>query len=155
MSRLSVCAPLLVLFLCIPFCYAGDQPDGAAIYKATEASVFLIYRNNAQGEPVAQGSGFLVGPRQIITNAHVVAGGTPVIALGPVRIPAKVLRISEHDDLALLSVEVDLTSKPLVVSTEKIGPGERAFAIGNPEGLEKTLSEGIVSGLRERETELS
>jgi tetratricopeptide (TPR) repeat protein len=137
-SLVSVASPIV-----------SAQSEGGAIYRATESSVFLIYRNDANGQPSALGSGFLIGPRLIITNAHVVAGGTPVITVGPVRIPAKVIKTDELNDLALLGVDVDLTSKPLSVTTEKTETGDRAFVIGNPEGLEKTLSEGIVSSLRD------
>jgi hypothetical protein len=70
--------------------------------------------------------------------------------VGPVRIPLKILRTDEKNDLALLSVDVDLTSKPLPLASAAVSPGEQVFAIGNPEGLEKTISQGIVSGLRKR-----
>ena len=43
---------------------------------------------------------------------------------------------------------MDLTSKPLRVSGDKAETGDPVFVIGNPEGLEKTLSQGIVSGVR-------
>ncbi len=66
------------------------------------------------------------------------------------RIPLKVLRTDTKNDLAVLSVDADLTSKPLKLSSEAVSPGEQVFAIGNPEGLEKTISQGIVSGLRNR-----
>jgi tetratricopeptide (TPR) repeat protein len=55
------------------------------------------------------------------------------------------------NDLATLSVDVDLTSKPLPLATGTISTGEQIFAIGNPEGFEKTISQGIVSGLRIRD----
>jgi tetratricopeptide (TPR) repeat protein len=137
----------LGVFFSIPF--ARSQSDAKSIYQSAEPSVFLIYINDSAGSPVALGTGFLVGPRRIVTNAHVVRDGSPVIAVGPVRIPAKVERIDETNDLALLSVDVDLTSKPLVLSAAKPETGDHIFVIGNPEGLEKTLSEGIVSNVRE------
>ena len=128
---------------------AVAQSDASALYQASEQSIFLIYLNDASGKPTAFGSGFVVGLHEIITNAHVVAGGKPVIAVGPVRIPATVVKIDEKIDLALLRVTVDLTSKPLVTSSKTVETGARVFVIGNPEGLEKTLSEGLVSGLRD------
>lgn len=146
----KLCLGFICSFLLSVACpIVSAQSEGGVIYRAAESSVFLIYLNDANGQPTALGSGFLIGPRLIITNAHVVAGGTPVIAVGPVRIPAKIIKTDERNDLALLGVDVDLTSKPLSVSTEKTETGDRAFVIGNPEGLEKTLSEGIVSSLRD------
>jgi putative serine protease PepD len=84
----------------------------------------------------------------LITNAQVIEGGNPVLAVDPVRIPLKIVRTDLSNDLALLSVDVDLTSKPLPLASGKVSPGEQVFAVGNPEGLEKTISQGIVSGLR-------
>lgn len=144
--------------LCLVFAFTSmfvhnvvAQSDASAIYRKAEASVFLIYLNNRNGEPSALGSGFLVGPHLVITNAHVVAEGTPVLAVGPVRIPAKIVKTDERNDLSLLSVDVDLTSTPLAVSNEKLTIGDKVFVIGNPEGLDKTLSEGLISSFREVE----
>ncbi|HUV68847.1 MAG TPA: trypsin-like peptidase domain-containing protein [Terracidiphilus sp.] len=124
---------------------------GKQIYSSSQESVFLVYLNDSTGTPTALGSAFLVRPRILITNAHVVDSGTPVLAVGPVRIPLKVLRIDKVHDLAEMSVDVDLTSKPLSLSTEHVIPGEQIFAIGNPEGLEKSISQGIISGLRKKD----
>ena len=114
--------------------------------------MFLVYLNDATGTPTALGSAFLVKPRILITNAHVVDSGAPVLAVGPVRIPLKVLRTDKVHDLAEMSVDVDLTSRPLSLSAEQVIPGEQIFAIGNPEGLEKSISQGIVSGLHKTES---
>ena len=127
---------------------AGDEAK--RIYNSSQDSVFLVYLNDSSGAPSALGSAFLVAPRLLVTNAHVADAGSPVLAVGPVRIPLKILRTDEKNDLALLSVDVDLTSKPLPLASAAVSPGEQVFAIGNPEGLEKTISQGIVSGLRKR-----
>ena len=126
------------------------QSDDVAknVYSSSQNSVFLVYVNGSSGAPKALGSAFLVAPRTLITNAHVVEGGNPVLAVDPVRIPLRIVRTDSSNDLALLSVDVDLTSKPLPLAADKVSPGEQVFAIGNPEGLEKTISQGIVSGLR-------
>ena len=84
----------------------------------------------------------------LATNAHVIEGGSPMLAVGALRIPLRALKIDQQHDLAILSVEADLTSKPLTLATRPTSPGDEVFAIGNPEGLENTISEGIVSGVR-------
>jgi S1-C subfamily serine protease len=149
-TNISIVALIAVMACSAPH-GAFAQADAKSIYQAAEPSVYIIYVNNSQGDAIALGSGFLIGPRRIITNAHVVRDGSPVIAIGPVRIPAKVERTDELNDLALLSVDVDLTSKPLHLSGDKAETGDPAFVIGNPEGLEKTLSQGIVSGIRKQD----
>jgi TPR repeat protein len=128
---------------------AGDVAK--QVYRSSQGSVFLVYVNDSSGTPSALGSAFLVAPRILVTNAHVVEAGTPVLAVGSLRFPLKILRIDQKDDLAILGADRDLTSKPLPLAPGTVSPGEQIFAIGNPEGLEKTISQGIVSGLRKRE----
>ncbi len=138
----------LALAEAFAFGQAGDEAK--KIYSASQDSVFLVYLNDSSGTPSALGSAFLVAPRLLVTNAHVAYAGSPVLAVGPVRLPLKILRTDEKNDLALLSVDVDLTSRPLPLASAAVSPGEQVFAIGNPEGLEKTISQGIISGLRKR-----
>lgn len=140
----------VVTILSCTLLQAQSTEIGKQVYSSSEESVFLIYLNDASGTPTALGSGFLVGKRTLITNAHVVEAGEPVLAVGPVRIPLKVVAIDRDDDLAELSVSVDLTSMPLSLAADSVKPGEQIFTLGNPEGLEKTISEGIVSGIRNR-----
>jgi S1-C subfamily serine protease len=131
---------------------SGQTADTAKqVYDSSQSSVFLIYLNDSSGSPAALGSGFLVGSRTLATNAHVASAGSPVLSIGPVRIPLRVLRVDEENDLALLTLDADLSSKPLLLSASAVSPGEQIFAIGNPEGLEKTISQGIVSGLRKKD----
>jgi S1-C subfamily serine protease len=140
--------PTAALLIAASFASGQSAETAKDVYNASEESVFLIFLNDSSGSPNALGSAFLVAPRVLITNAHVVDAGSPVLAVGPVRIPLKVLRTDEKNDLATLAVDVDLTSKPLPLATEPAAPGETVFAIGNPEGLERTISQGIVSGVR-------
>ncbi|MFP5235380.1 MAG: trypsin-like peptidase domain-containing protein [Acidobacteriota bacterium] len=121
---------------------------GKQVYSAAANSVFLVYLNDSSGNPTALGTAFLVKPRLLVTNAHVAEAGSPVLAVGPVRVPLKIVRLDRENDLAVMSVDVDLTSKPLPLAPSAPKPGEEIFAIGNPEGLEKTISQGIVSGVR-------
>ena len=140
------------LFGCSPP-LSAEGSAGTQVYAKTHGAVFLIYLTDAKGKSVALGSGFLVAPRTIATNAHVANAGRPVIAVGDIRIPAKVIRVDTEHDLALLSVDVDITSDPLVLSSAKVEVGEEVYAIGNPEGLENTFSQGIVSADRTSEKE--
>lgn len=139
-----------IIYLAISTAVGQAVDIAKQIYDSSQDSVFLVYLNDSSGKPSALGSAFLVAPRLLITNAHVANAGNPVLAVGPVRIPLKIVRTDEKNDLAILSVDVDLTSKPLILASGSVTPGEQVFAIGNPEGLEKTISQGIVSGLRKK-----
>jgi tetratricopeptide (TPR) repeat protein len=127
---------------------AQDTELAKKIYGQSQESVYLIYVNGSDGKAVALGTGFQISAGHLLTNAHVIEGGNPVVAVGPVRIPAKVERVDATADLALLKLDVELTSRVLELSTSKALPGEMVFAIGNPEGLENTISQGLVSGVR-------
>ena len=118
------------------------------IYAAAKDSVFLVYLNDSSGSPTALGTAFVIAPHLLATNAHVVNAGTPVLAVGPVRLPLKVVHVDEKNDLAVMAVGIDLVSKPLPLASLAPSPGDQIFAIGNPEGLENTISQGIVSGVR-------
>lgn len=141
----------LVALLALSSFRSDAQTEDVAqhVYRISQDSIFLVYLNDSTGSPTALGTAFLVAPRLLITNAHVANAGSPVLAVGPVRIPLTVVRTDEQNDLAILSVGVDLTSKPLPLAKEEPSPGQQVFAIGNPEGLEKTISQGIVAGLRQ------
>lgn len=118
------------------------------IYTSASDSVVLIYTEK-DGKPLGQGSGFVVTGGKVLTNAHVVSAGTPFLMTGPAKVPLKVERIDTRNDLALLSPAVELVAAPLSIQSKDPVPGETVFAIGNPEGLEKTISQGIVSATRD------
>jgi hypothetical protein len=99
------------------------------------------------------GSGFVVGEDgRVATNFHVIRGAseaTVVLGNGKEYEAVEVLAVDEEQDLAILRVEARKL-KPLPLGdSAKIKPGERVVAIGHPLGLGATVSDGLVSGLRE------
>jgi hypothetical protein len=102
---------------------------------------------------VSQGSGFFVSSNTIVTNYHVIRGATRIYAK---RIGSETLlpveRVVSEDpkrDLALLAVRgVDAPALRLGAYSS-LTIGQDIFVIGNPEGLEGTLSTGIISGFRQ------
>lgn len=128
----------------------GQQSDAASkIYAESARSVFLIAVKSSEGEVVSQGTGFLVAGGKIVTNNHVVRGGKVFIDLGSLRLPATVERADEFNDLAILKVGAEVSAKPLVLAGAIPSPGTNVHAIGNPVGLQKSISSGVVSGVRE------
>jgi tetratricopeptide (TPR) repeat protein len=126
----------------------AQQPDAAKIYSQSSKSVLLIFVKSADSKVVAQGTGFLVEGGKIITNNHVVRGGTALIDLGGVRIPAALEASDDLNDIAVLTVAAEISAEPLVLADKIPPPGTSVFAIGNPRGLEKTISSGVLSGVR-------
>jgi len=135
----------------VTFAAQAQEDVGQKLYKKNSSSVFLLFARSASGEFVGQGSGFLVAGEKIVTNAHVANAGKIYIVLGGAKIPAKVELIDKLNDIAVLSTNVELTSSALRLSRRKATPGETVYTISNPEGLEKSITQGLVSAVREIE----
>lgn len=121
----------------------------------SHAETALIVRQHAVG------SGVIVDPDgYIMTNAHVVEGAQriqvalPIPADAGVQVPigkrrildAKLLGQHKETDLALLKIdETDLPTLPL--NTQRPRVGQLVFAIGSPEGLQNSLTMGVVSAV--------
>jgi S1-C subfamily serine protease len=119
------------------------------IYRRAIASVVLI-RTGA-----GEGSGFVLDDRgRIVTNAHVVGGSKRVrVQFGEntPTIPGRVVGRDRSSDLALVRVlprRVRGGLRPLALAdSARVRVGDLAVAIGNPFGLERTLTAGVVSAL--------
>jgi S1-C subfamily serine protease len=136
-----------------------ERPSPVAPAKLTTAqiadratpSVVIVENFNEDGEKAGQGSGFVFSPDGVvITNYHVIRGARSLM----VRVPSKgtvrvdsVLGYSIEHDVAAIQVSGSLP--PLEAEhLEQVKVGDRVVAIGAPLGLESTVSEGIVSALR-------
>jgi Do/DeqQ family serine protease len=94
------------------------------------------------------GSGFIINNNgQIMTNAHVVAGATKVtVTLKDGRtIEGKVKGIDRVTDVAVIEVAQKNLPSIQIGNSDRIKPGEWAIAIGNPLGLDNTVTAGIIS----------
>jgi tetratricopeptide (TPR) repeat protein len=119
------------------------------LFKKLAPSVFVVEALDSNGDVEAFGSGVSIAPGQIVTNTHVVEEGTLLrVSQGDLQWVARVTHLSPSHDLCLLTVE-ELKAPPVPVrKSSTLEVGERVYAIGAPLGLELTLSEGIISGLR-------
>ena len=124
------------------------QTRAAAIYAAASPAVVSVRTTGGAG------TGFLIDEDgKIVTNAHVVDGSKRVtVRFGEDQsVPADVLGTDPSSDLAVLSVDPkDLPgqAKPLRFADSRgVRVGDVAIAIGNPFGLDRTATEGIVSGI--------
>jgi len=116
------------------------------------ASVVSIAIKTPSGRPLALGSGFVIERGIVVTNFHVIRGG----GSGSVRLvgdpewhPIEGTVGADTDlDLALLSVP-SLQASPLPIGdNENLAIGDEIFVVSNPQDLEGTFSQGIVSGKR-------
>ncbi|WP_205697778.1 S1C family serine protease [Conexibacter sp. SYSU D00693] len=118
-------------------------------------SPFDLYPS--QQRSTSTGTGFVINRRgEILTNAHVVEG-TKTVAVqfaDKHTVKAKVVGQDTSTDLALLRVDpegLDLRPLPLG-SSRDVQVGDPTIAIGNPFGLDRTLTTGVVSALQRRIT---
>ncbi len=123
--------------------------DASLIYKNTVNSTVTILTDEG-----SQGSGFFVAPNIIATNYHVVEGATNASCiLNNSDIEYKIdgyVGIDKSVDLILLKVST--LNKPAIkfaVTTASIG--QKVYVIGSPQGLPATISDGIISGMRDFE----
>lgn len=95
------------------------------------------------------GSGFFVKPNQIITNFHVVDGAKRITIknFNGEKSSAKILKIDTRRDLALL--ETNFRGNAVKFFTSEIYPGLEVEAIGHPNGLNYSLTKGVVSNIRD------
>lgn len=127
-----------------------DERVVAGIYERTAPAVVAI--SNVGEQRQGLGSGIIVRADGIVlTNYHVVRGARRLdVALSDrARYTAQTLGIDPPNDLAvlrLMDAPAGLPVIPLGDST-KLRPGMLAVAIGNPSGLERSVSVGVISGL--------
>jgi putative serine protease PepD len=122
------------------------------IYQRDSAGVVSIKAVTPNGED--SGTGIVLNEQGLIlTNDHVIAGATSLTvnaggATSTTR-PAAVVGEEANSDLALIHVDPSgLGLEPLkLVSSSSVQVGNSVYAIGNPYGLEETLTRGIVSAL--------
>jgi len=131
---------------------ASTALTATQIYQRDSAGVVAIRAVTAGGED--SGTGIVLdGHGLILTNDHVVAGATSIVA-GPgassnVTRTATLVGEEANQDLALIRIDPSgLNLKPLsLVSSSSVQVGDSVYAIGNPYGLDETLTRGIVSAL--------
>ncbi len=95
------------------------------------------------------GSGFIIDSKGLIlTNAHVVAGSTKVtVTLKDGRtIQGKVKGIDRVTDVAVIEIAEKNLPSVSIGNSDALKPGEWAIAIGNPLGLDNSVTAGIISG---------
>jgi S1-C subfamily serine protease len=133
--------------------YKRDGPGVVFIRAEVSQQTDSPFGQPEQQQGIATGSGFVIdGEGRILTNAHVVEGARKVEVSfsNDKTVDARVLGSDSSTDVALLKVNPDSTDlKPLKLGdSSKIQVGDSVVAIGNPFGLDRTVTTGIVSALQ-------
>jgi len=152
--RFSPLLQLTLILLLAPAAFAAEE-NLPTLVKRVKPSVVAIATYDANGEALMTGSGFFLRPGQVVTNLHVVRGATraeikTLDGKGKVFQVNGTLAVDEEGDLALLSVDMPLErAKTIELAHDLPDEGESIFVIGNPLKLEGSVSDGIVSAVRE------
>lgn len=118
------------------------------LFARTSASVVRINAQTGQGG--LSGSGVVLGPGTVITNCHVARSGARLRVLqGAQSFDASVELADESHDLCRLSVPGLDAPGAVLGRAGNLRVGQKVYAIGSPRGLDLTLSDGLVSSLRQ------
>ena len=121
------------------------------IFEKVSGRIVRVMVANSAGAQKWQGSGVAIGKDSVITNFHVIAvTALPAVQIvaGEKKYPAQLVYADPDRDLCQLSVP-GLAQPPIEIgSIKQVKVGSPTFAIGCPQGLDLTLSQGIVSSLR-------
>lgn len=130
--------------------YQDHLPE---LVRRIKPSAVAIETFDSQGKALARGSGFFVDTDRVVTNRHVIENAYRVevhSSNGSVYQVKGVLAVDAEGDIALLKVDAG-TNIVRALSLERTSPqeGESVVVIGNPFGLEGSVTNGIVSAVRD------
>lgn len=122
------------------------------VYEQAAMSTVVVENIDAKGKMQSMGSGVVLTDGNVVTNCHVIKDASRLMVRSGDKQHPATLRYSDWDrDVCSLSI-AGLSAPAVVVgSTKTIKVGAKVYAIGAPKGLKLTLSDGIVSSLREVE----
>jgi hypothetical protein len=144
---------LIVVFLVTSVSGVVAQDELPELVKRIKPSAVAIETFDARGEKLSRGSGFFIGPDRVVTNRHVIdnAYKAEVHSFnGTVYQVKGVIAVDAEADIALLRIDAPAGQvRPLSLDRTSPQEGESVVVIGNPLGLEGSVSNGIVSAVRD------
>lgn len=119
------------------------------VYESVKDSVVVVKAYDRQGKLTGLGSGVMLPSGDIVTNYHVIKAEVRyMVGQGKKGVPANLKAGDPDKDLCLLTAS-GLEAKPARLGkAASLKVGDPVYAVGAPQGLELSLSEGIVSQLR-------
>lgn len=130
----------------------GVAIDPEQLAKDCRPTVLLIQCEDANQQVRSVGSGFLVtSDGTVVTNYHVIDGASRIVAKSYIGRRFAVKSIVATDpahDLAILKLDVANTPWLPLADERLVNPGSPLVVIGNPTGLEGSITQGIVSAIR-------
>jgi len=138
--------------------FDAEESNNISVYKKALPSVVNITSSTVQLSffygPVpqqGQGSGFILDKQgHILTNYHVIADAQKieVMTYDKHRAKARVIGRDPGHDLALLQIDAPNLVPAVLADSKNLVVGQKVYAIGNPFGLQGTMTTGIISAIR-------
>lgn len=139
---------------------ATDERNNVEVYRTMSPGVVFITSSSGggrgffdYGERRGTGSGSIIDKGgHILTNEHVIGRATRItVSLGGERTyPARVVGRDPDTDLAVIKIEAPASALTVMPfgDSDALSVGQKVLAIGNPFGLDRTLTTGVISGLQ-------
>jgi S1-C subfamily serine protease len=146
---------LLVSLLLLSAPPTLSQDNLPELVRQVKPSVVAITTYDSSGEALMTGSGFFVRPGEVVTNLHVIrsAARAEIKTLdgkGKTYAVKGAVAVDDEGDLVSLGVDMPLErGRPIEFAPDLPEEGEKVFVVGNPLKLEGSVSDGIVSAVRE------
>jgi len=145
---------LILMTLCLTWTICLGEEGLPSVIKRVEPSIVVLLTYNREGKFLGQGSGFLLNREgDVVTNYHVLKGADRAevrMSDGSIYPVSKIVAEDEQGDLIRVSTNIPQNlARPLPIHTALPEVGERIIVMGTPLGLEKTVSDGIVSAVRD------
>ncbi len=139
------------------FAFSINAQDARLIAKQTLPSVVMLEMYDDDNRFISLGSGFFVRTDIVATNYHVIEGASDgfakIVGQNSSYQIEGIVGLDRRRDLALLKLKGAVGNPLKLADISTIEVGEEVFAVGNPKGLEGTISPGIISGSSIRELE--
>ncbi|MBW1717327.1 MAG: serine protease [Deltaproteobacteria bacterium] len=131
---------------------AAHAQTAQEIAKKAFSSTVLLVMEDSNGQPISLGSGFFIRDGEIATNLHVIEGA----ARGYAKLIGQkkkydiegITAVDPDRDLVVLKISTDRSHALALGNSDAVEVGDPVYAMGNPQGLEGTFSQGIVSSIR-------
>src|SRR6058998_2524668 len=153
-ARIRIAASLALAALlpvALPVAAQEQEPVAARIARENLPSVVTLIAVDDRDQPLALGSGFFITRDGVlVTNAHVVGGVAKIIVRwrGQRGAAVKILNFARKYDLVTLQTSFAATPAVSLADSDSETVGQDVVVLGSPQGLEGTVSTGIVGGLR-------
>jgi len=157
----SMLFSVLCLSLTFSLAFSAEKNKSSSLKElfktADNTVVFISAGGKVQGSGVSIKNENLLAPGTtgtlIVTNAHVVGDfkNVTIVTNKKTKIVGEVVVIDKTSDLALVQIEgIAFKISTLAPADVQLDVGENVFTVGSPKGMSNSLSEGIISGFRQR-----